>query len=379
MATRKPESAEAKRAPLHLVWGGDEFLVSRHAKELVAQLCPPDRQSFGLEIVDGAVDTVDEAARAVDACREAIATVGFFGDEKLVWLRDASFLSDAMPGKSEEVKERLARLVDDLKSGRQGSTILVVSTPKIDRRSALYKLFQASGTIKEFAVPEKSWQADQHAEATVLALLREEKLEAEPGVVEALLARAGTDTRQIAMELSKLALYLGERRTVTVDDVEAIVSPAREAVGWDLSEAVAARRLPQALRILRRLLFQKEQPVGLLILLESRIRDLLAVRALMDRGWLRLSGYGRNEQPQWADDDTAREAIAALVPSLKAGHPYRTVILCREASAFAPGELRRWHDHLLALHERMTSGLAPPELLLELGLIDLMKGGRRAA
>lgn len=369
----------AKAAPLYLVWGGDEFLVSRHAKELVTKLCPPDQQSLGLEVIDGAVDTVDEAARAVDACREALTTVGFFASEKTVWLRDASFLSDAMPGKSDEVKSRLAKLVDDLKSGLQGSSTLVLSTTKIDRRSALYKLFQSTGTIKEFAIPEKSWQADQHAEATVLSLLREQKLEAGPGVIESLLARAGADTRQIAMEIEKLALYLGDRKAVRVEDIDAIVSPAREAVGWDLAEAIASRRLAQTLRVLRRLLYQKEQPVGLLALIESRMRDLLAVRALMDRGWLRLSGAGRNEQPVWDESEAAREAIAALVPSLKSGHPYRTVVLCREAQGFPPGELRRWHDHLLKLHERMTSGLAPPELLLELGLIEMMKGGRRAA
>ena len=100
------------------------------------------------------------------------------------------------------------------------------------------------------------------------------------------------------MEAEKLTLYIGERNDITVDDVKAITSSAAEAIAWDFTDALGNRRLDEALKILRQLLFQGEAPVKLMFSIESRFRDLTQYRAYLDQGWVQLRG----QNAQWGSD-----------------------------------------------------------------------------
>ena len=72
-----------------------------------------------------------------------------------------------------------------------------------------------------------------------------------------LVDRVGFDTRQLFNELDKLMLYKGTERQISVADVDAIVSATGEAVIWDFTDAVAERKLGDALRVFRRLFFRR--------------------------------------------------------------------------------------------------------------------------
>lgn len=362
-----------------LVMGGDAYKVKREARAQADRWCPPEQQEFGLEIIDGAVDTVDEAVVAVARTLEAMASLGLFGGEKTVWLRDASFFSDAQPGKSETVKTEVARLAELLKEGVPDGVRLLVSSPKVDRRSAFYKAFQAAGDVREFDVPASGYQADRLAGETLSGLLRGAGLRPAYGVEEAILRRAGGDTGQLVQEIEKLGLYLGSRREVSLADVETIISPARESAGWDLVDAVAQRDLAGSLRIARQLLFQKESPVMLVIFLENRIRELLALRELLDAGFLSIGGSGRQQQVDVSSAAGAQEAVSALVPGLTRQHPFRTLLIVKQASALPSDEWRRWLGVAIEAHARMTSGAATQELLLEFCILQLIRGGVRHA
>lgn len=384
MATRTktaPAKEKAAAGSLVLVWGGDEYLVSAKARELAAQMCPPADQALGLEIIDGAVDTVDEAVAALAKCIEAITTVGFFGASKTVWLRDASFFSDAMPGKSQQVKERVALLAEEIKRGLLDGQKLLVSSSKVDRRSAFFKAMQTAGTVHEFNVPEKSYQAEERARETLRHLMQEEKLDANGEAMEMIVAKAGTETRQLVQEVAKLAAYVGDRGKVSARDVQEIVSSSREAAGWDLADAVGARDLAGSLRILRQLLFQKESAVALVIGLQSRVRDLLIFREALDRRWARLSGDGSWRQLAWVQSAEADDALARLAADPRKLHPYRASRLADQAARVPAAELLRWHRLLVEAHERMVSGAVPAELALEFALIRMLAaaGGQRAS
>ena len=61
--------------------------------------------------------------------------------------------------------------------------------------------------------------------------------------------RLGDDLRLIAAELEKLALYAGERGTISRADVEAVVAPVREEEFFALGEAVSEGDLGRALQL----------------------------------------------------------------------------------------------------------------------------------
>ncbi len=387
MATRAAKTPAAKapaippeQATVVLVWGGDEYRVAQRAKQLLQVWCPPEQQDLGLEVVDGAVETIDEAVAAIQRVLDGIATVGLFGGAKVVWLREAMFFSEAVPGKFEAVKEAVGRLTEEIKRGLMPGQRLLITASKVHRGYGFYKACVAAGAVVEFEVSDKPKEMMEQAQVTVRELLKAEQLTASGTTVHLLVEKAGYDTRLLHQEVTKLATYLGDRREVTEEDVRLLVSPSRESIAWDLAEVLSQRDLAACLRLFRQLMFQKEKPFVLLMGIEGRIRDMLALRELMEAGHLRLeqsgSGYASvvvSQQPE------AVEAAQSLIGHLLKGHPYRLLVLTRAASTFRTPELRRWYRKAVQAHARITEGGVPDELLLECLLVDLIQGGSRAA
>ena len=65
------------------------------------------------------------------------------------------------------------------------------------------------------------------------------------------------------------------RRAITKEDVRAICSASRQAVIWELTDALGARRTSQAIAALENLLDAGEQPIGVLMMLVAQFRLML--------------------------------------------------------------------------------------------------------
>jgi len=316
---------------------------------------------------------------ALQRTLDALTTVGLFGGAKVVWLRDARFFSEAVPGKFEAVKAAVARLTEEIKGGLLPGQRLLVTAPQVHRGYAFYKACQAAGAVIACEMPERPRELMEHALATLQDLFRQEGLKGAGPVMQMLVDKAGYDTRQLVQEVNKLATYLGDRKEVTVEDVRLLVSPSRESISWDLAETLAQRDLPACLRLFRQLMFQKEKPFLLLMGIEARIRDMLALRELIEAGHLRLSYSGSYVNPAWSELPEAREAAQSLVGHLLKGHPFRLAMLAKAASGFTTVELQRWYRRTVETHARLTEGAVPDDLLMECLLVELIQGGRHAA
>ncbi len=375
----KPPKTEAEAA-IWLIVGADDFLVSRHAREVVNRMCPPADQAMGLEIVNGRAPSVDAAVLALQQCRLGLETVGLFGSSKVVWLRDATFLYDNLVGRSALVKAELARLVAELKRGLMPGQRLVVNAEKVDKRSAFYKTCQTLGELREFAVPEKSYEQEKYARDIIRMLLGEAGLEASETAIVSIIGKVGCDSRLLAKEIEKLRDYLGARTRIEDADVRQIVSPARESAGWDLADALGDRNLGKALELLRQLLFQGEKEFLLIMGLQNRVRELIVYRTCLDQGWLELKGSEPWIKAEWRGAGDAEPLFAELPDNLHPGrvHPFRAGRLAAQARRYSRAELIRAQRILLEVHESMIRTSAPPDLLLEVGLVKIT-GNRHAA
>jgi DNA polymerase-3 subunit delta len=370
-AKAKSESGNAESA-VHLVFGEDEYLVSTNAKELVDRLCPKVDQAFGLEIIEARVDLVADAIAAIGRCLDGLRTLGFLGGRKVVWLRDATFLGSGVIGESADVKNRLDDLVKLIKAGLPQGQVLVVSALKVDGRSAFFKACQSAGNVVKFELPDKSYQLEQQARGTAGDAFRKIGLNIGPDALEEFLDKTGTDTRQIVQEVEKLSVYLGDRKNVQVADVRAIVSASREAISWDLADAVGNRDLAGTLKVLRQLLFQGENEVGLIISLENRFRDLLMYREAMDRKWLNVTGEEPWLKVEWRQSPEVDAFASSLAKDPRTVNIYRAGKLVAQAKRYSRQELIRCQALTLSAHETIVSSTSAKELMLEFLLIKLL-------
>lgn len=345
-----------------LICGNDEYLVTSHSREWIDVICPVEEQALSLEIVDGRASTIDEAVFALDGVLAALRTVGLFSGKKVVWLRDTTFLKHAVIMKNAKVKELLASLASDLKSGLSAEQYLLISGSGVDRRSAFYKGVKEVADWQEHDLPERDYEVRPIALQRAKQRLREAGFSVDAGGVDRLVDRAGFDTRQLFSELDKLMLYKGSERQVSVADVDAIVSATGEAVIWDFTDAVAERKLGDALRVFRRLLFQKESSVRLVIALEGLFSDLLHFREYADAGWVRLEG----QRIQWAADPQADAFFGQLRADPRKMHWYRASKLLGQAMSHSVKRLDACRRLTLETHEQMiSSGSVPHEVMME--------------
>ncbi len=358
---------------LYLVFGDDEYRVTAKTAAIMEARSPAD-DVMAREVIDAGAANGDEVIAAVGKCLEALQTSGLFCAEKTVWLRGATFLGTDQLARSDAVKEAVGRLVDLIKAGLPPGQSLVISATGVDKRSAFFKACRAGGELYELARATKTQMAEGDAERFAGEQFKVAGLKAGRAVVRTFLERVGLDSRQIVSEIEKLAVYIGDRDTVTGADIAAITSSAREAVGWDLVDAVGTRDLPRALRVLKQLLFERQPAFMLIRGLENRIAQLQVLREAINRRWLGSQSGGRGKQAVWGDLPPEVDAILSedLSRDPRKEHPYRLLLLAEQASKFKMRELEACRRALMQAHAELVSSRTPDAVVMELLLIRML-------
>lgn len=378
MAKKKTAQVNPEDAQVHLIYGEDDFLAHQAAEKIVNALCPPEEQALGMETLEGDSANSDEAIDCIKRCIGALRTIGFFGGRKVVWLRGATFLGPRFNA-SEELKETIAQLKDEIANGLGPDQFLIISASKIDKRGAFYKACSKAGAVQEFSIPERDYQARPLAEEKARTLLTAKGIKMDGQTMERFLGKTGFDTRSIAQEVEKLSLYLGDRKSVTPEDVAIIVAASKDSATWDLVDAVAERNLPLALRVLNQLLFQGDNAVAMIIALENRFRELALFRDCMDVRVLRVESYGRGSKLHWSDNPKVDELLSGMSPDPRTIHPFRAGLISGQAKKYAAAELTERLDWLLETHRQLVTTGLPGGVLLEILIVRMCAKARRKA
>ncbi|MBI2441980.1 MAG: DNA polymerase III subunit delta [Lentisphaerae bacterium] len=367
--------ATTKSAQVSLLIGENQFSVQAAARERINRFLPIPDQALGLEIIDAQADKIEQALACLRRCLEAVRTVGLLSGRKAVWLRGADSLGQPKISGNKDVQELLRVLAETIAGGMTADQLLIITALKIDRRSSFYKACERSAEIVEFDLGEKPWEKDREALSFAGKTFAEAGLQIGAETLHAFVLRVGTDTMQIAQEISKLATYLGERHVVQADDIAAITSACRELVFWQLEDAIVQRDIGRALTVLRQLLAQREKPIFLMICLEGQFRNLLIGREALDNHWIRAQQPGKeylgllkNSLPA-ALDKQLDQALASEKGAPM--HPFRAGKLAVQAREFSRREIEERRAWILAARRQMVSSAVPEELILEYLILKL--------
>lgn len=370
MPARARSSAATRKAEnVYFLYGDDEAQLKETAAQLVRSITPPDAGDFGLEVIDGAAEHAEHAARICQQAVEALQTLPFFGGGKVVWLKNVNFLADTQTGRAAATLEGLEALLQVLEAGLPSDVKLVVTAFEVDKRRTFFQKLEKLAQTQVFDAPDTSqrgWEAQ--AEEMASSRARELGLTFEPEALELFVLMVGSKTREIVNELEKLDLYLGSaRRIITVQDVRTLISATRESVVFELGNFIGSRDLRQALILLERLLQQGENAVGILLAaIVPKVRQLLLAADLVARHKLPLGSY-----PAFL---RALEALppeeTSHLPRKKDGtgfNVYPLFLSAQHCRAYTVEELRAALRACLQANLRLVStGLDPKTVLTQL-------------
>lgn len=366
-----------KQAPVALICGGDDFSVKERGPRIysawTAELGGMDH-----EIIDAAAANSGEALKSLSRLREALETLPFFGTGKVVWFKNCNFLGTDRTSTSSAVSEAVAALALELKDFQWNNVRLLITAGDIDRRKAFYKTLDKIGTVEFFeglSMETRDWAVQ--AESRVQNAFEARGKTITDGALMELVNRIGPNARQLDSEAEKLCLYIGERPSADVADVNAVASRNKNARAFALGDALGDRNLSLLLRRLDEELWEvkldkNKSEIGLLYGLIHKMRSLLIAQELMREGWVTASSSTK------AIKDQLDAIPDGKVPSdkrynPKAINPYVLMKAMQQARNYSQAELVRAMDLLLQCNRLLVSSSLDVSLVLQQTLVKIAR------
>lgn len=98
----------------------------------------------------------------------------------------------------------------------------------------------------------------------------------------------GTELGTLRQSLEQLKLFVGKKRLIQIEDVEAVAAKSAQRSVFDLAQAVGERRPERSIRLLRRMEEQGEEPLHLLALIARHLRLLARTQDIIGNAGGRL-------------------------------------------------------------------------------------------
>ncbi len=282
--------AEAK---FSFVCGEDDFLVVRRAREIYQEMSKKvEDPSFGCEVVVGSAGNVAEVEKAVNQFTSAIECIPLFGDRKVVWFKDITFLADSVTGRAQGTLDQVERLRGALESLDPEAVSVVLSASPVDRRRIFPKWCAKNA---DFHLADASKPAEKEAHLREL-IRRESKrfgIDIPYPLVNILMGKLNGNARLAVEEVRKLATYLGDEPVeITEELLNELVPNFGEGDFFEPVEAFFSLKLEWTLDALRRYFFNIKDPRPLLTLLQNRNRLLIQLKVLLMSGQIRRGPRG---------------------------------------------------------------------------------------
>ncbi len=300
---------QRKLKPIYLLVGDEAFFRKQCREAVLKTLVPADLRDFSLHEFDlGETPLVD----VLDAAR----TPSLMAPFQVVFVRGVK----ALYGRGSHDKEFEA--VEEYAKNPNPDALVIfvadhISIPADVRRMELQdkdRYERIRETLGEFCQIVELARVDEGEAvkwATETAASEQVKLDADAAheLVDAL----GGDMMLVANELEKLILYVGEKKKVTLGDVETMVLAAKQRTLYELTDAISAKDRMRALAVMDAMLSTgdgDDAAIGHLYMLAKTFRQMLVIfekrvrdsRALWQALW---RGFG---VPPFAAEDVLKQA-----------------------------------------------------------------------
>lgn len=272
-----------------------------------------------------------------------------------------------------------ARYVEVFKKGVPPGNILLLSAEAVDKRKQLFTFIKQEGVVVDCSVVEGAGAAAQKDQREILQEMVRKSLtvfkkKIAPQALESLFERVGFHPVAVVMESEKLALYVGDRELITVEDLDAMVGRTREDALFELTDAFGKHQSARVLVLLHRLLEQGIHGLAILATTRNYLRKMLVFRSLQ-----------LESTPSWHSGMNAGQFQKVYLPALKErgewadllkGHPYALFMSFSKAQEFSCAVLKSWLALLLQAEFRLKGSPIPPELILEELFLTMLKQKR---
>jgi DNA polymerase-3 subunit delta len=253
---------QGKILPVYLFFGDEEFLIQECLALIIAKTVDPGSRDFNFDTV---YCKGTPGAEIVNLCQ----TLPFMAERRLVIAKEIETL------KAADLEAVTAYVRDPSPAA---CLVMIANQPRFDKKAVISAVESHGAVTRFFTLLDRellSW-IEGRVRARGLTIQRE--------AAQYVHQTIGSDLQAVNNELQKVLIAVKDRKTITFEDVKAVVGDFREYTPFDLAEAVGKKDRETAFRILARLVQEGEQPVGLLGSMAWNFRRLLRAKSLEAAG-----------------------------------------------------------------------------------------------
>jgi DNA polymerase-3 subunit delta len=290
--------AARETAGVSVIVGSDSFLAEEALESLLEEAVGTDRE--------GTVQVLRGEETSWTRMVDNVGMGSLFAERRAVVVRGA----EGLKGDGDEMG---AYLQDPTRG-----VALILLAAKPDRRRVVWKRLLERARVISVEAPK-----GRALRSFVEERLRRRKLRlSEEGCVE-LIDRVGQDLRRLVGEIDKLEAFADGQRTLSAEDVAAVLGRGLAQPLYKLGDAFARRQVEETLGFMQALMEEGESPQRILATLHRSLRQIRGARVLRERRGGREEAIKRlgllpfkagdvlEASRRWSEDELAR-AMTAL-------------------------------------------------------------------
>ncbi|MBU0667981.1 DNA polymerase III subunit delta, partial [Patescibacteria group bacterium] len=302
--------------PLYLFHGEDSYTAIQKALHWQSQF----RQKYG----DINVETFEGADLTAEKFAEAVSTLPFLSDKKLIVIRN--FFKDAEAEELKKVSEKLDHIDENC-------IVVFAETQKADARTALFKNIKKTGEIKDFPLMDKPQLADW-----ITAEIARLNAPISRSQINILADTVGPNLWQMKQEIEKIALFCAAANSATDNstnnpaasptdkEIENLISPNLQTSIFRLTDQLAQKNRRDALKTLKTLIESGENLIPIMFMIVRQFRILIQIQSCAQKGL----------------------GTPAIIKKIKL-HPFVVSSGLKQAGNFSPEKLKEIYDKLLKI------------------------------
>jgi DNA polymerase-3 subunit delta len=319
---------QGKILPLYLFFGEEGFLIQEAVDLIINRVVDPGARDFNFNALY-CRDTT--ASDLINLCQ----TLPFMSEKRLVIAKDL----DAY--KAADIEE----LVPYLKDPSPSTCLVMISNEGRYEKKSVTTAVEAHGAVTRFFP-----LLDREIVPWIEGWAKAHGLSVQRDAAQYLWQTLGNDLQKLGNELEKVEIFIKDKKTISFQDMKAVVGDFREYSSFDLAAEIGVKNREKAFLILTRLLQEGDSPVGLLGSIAWNFRRLLQAKAMQ------ASGTG-------ADDIMKKlrpPVIFHQVPQFKS-----------QMKSYHLEELRAAFEIMLSTDKALKSSGLPGRLVLERMILKL--------
>lgn len=196
---------------VYLIAIPDDFERKKWLNVLASLIQGPDQSKVCLSAVDA---SLEELFTAIDS-------PSLFDPQPTLLIDEVEKLS----------KKQAQGIIERLQKGEFGGHLILGSRAK----SAFYSVVEKAGVVFDLC-EEKSWEKEKRLSQTLFEKARQAGKKFSTQACQALLERVDKELSLLENEMDKLICYVGEKSSIEIADVLAIVAPNRTQTMWQMAE-----------------------------------------------------------------------------------------------------------------------------------------------